>query len=228
MGILDYFKRTGKPITSETIEAKIGEVVATISTKESEIARMREELSAKVLEGDHLGAHRIEHEEHEIKALKIAKDELESKLGDVRESELIAKLEAKCDVAEEKRRKCEAAADAFIEAFKTVIAPAEALFKAHADFVAADFDGTIGRWDAERNIAESFCDLVACETYLRVDGVPATPRVKELLNPYQQHTQPRATIDSFMVRLRTCVEVMREQVQDRRECGKARSGSKAA
>ena len=229
MGILDYFKRTGKAITSENLEAKIAEVAASISAKEAEIERMREELPAKVLEGDHLGAHRIEHEEHEIKALQIAKSELETKLVEVRESEAIAELEAQCDVADEKLRKCEEAARAFVEAFETIIPAARVLFKAHADFVAAGIDGHTRAWEVDRNIAESFCDLVACELYLRVDGVPLTPRVNELLGPYRPpEPQPRATIESFMKRLRGCAEAMRHGVQYRREHGKPRSSSKNA
>lgn len=226
MGILDYFKRTGKPITSENIEAKIGEVAASIVAKEGEIAKMREELPARVLDDDNLAVHRIEHEEREVHAFKIAKAELEAKLVEVRESEAIAELEAQCDVADEKLRKCEEAARAFVEAFETIIPAAKALFKAHADFAAADFNGHTRGWAVDRNIAESFCDLVACEIYLRLEDVPLTPRVNELLGPYRPpEPQPRATIESFMKRLRGCAEAMRHGVQYRRE---HRSSSKNA
>ena len=66
MGVLDFFKRTGKAITIENLEAKIGEMNRTISARKPRSRICALDLTGQVLDGDRLGAHRIEHEEREI------------------------------------------------------------------------------------------------------------------------------------------------------------------
>lgn len=87
MALGDWFKRKGQEMTAENVEAKAHEVGAEIAEKESVIATMRAELSTKVLDGDHLAAHRIEHDEHELNALKLTKTELEAKARELRARE---------------------------------------------------------------------------------------------------------------------------------------------
>ncbi len=109
MGIVDFFKRTGNAYTAENVQAKAREVGAEISEKESVVAKMRAELPNQVLDGDHLGAHRIEHEERELNALKITKAELEAKARELRASEAATGIDAQWKGAEEKGRQLEQA-----------------------------------------------------------------------------------------------------------------------
>jgi hypothetical protein len=137
MGVLDFFKRTGKAITIENLEAKTRDLDATISAKEGEIANLRADLPAKVLEGDHLAAHRIEHEERELNALRLTKAELEAKARELRASEAAAELEAQHKIAVEKARQLEQAGTDLVKLIASVGPAAEKLFALDSDFRAA-------------------------------------------------------------------------------------------
>jgi hypothetical protein len=100
MGILDFWK--GKAITADNVEAKARDVGVEVSEKETTIAKMRAELSTQVLGGDHLGAHRIRHEEDELAALRLTKTELEASARELRVIEAEAELEAQHKIAVER------------------------------------------------------------------------------------------------------------------------------
>ena len=137
MGVFDFFKRTGKPITADNLEAKAREVAAQISKKESAIAKLRAELPGQVLDGDNLAAHRIEHEEREIRALQVAQTELEAKARELRVFEDYSERISQWDVATEKGRECETLAKALMSAIAPVRAAAQTLRAANAEFVAS-------------------------------------------------------------------------------------------
>jgi hypothetical protein len=223
MAVTDWFKKKGKEITAENLEAKASEVAAEIAVKEATITEMRAALPGQVLDGDHLAAHRIEHEEREIRALKIAQAELEAKVVEVRESEAIAGMEAQCNVAEEKEQKCEEAARAVAKAIEALVPAAIVLFDAHQDFVAAVGDPHTGNWGVRDPIADDFCDLISLEFYLRSKGaIKATPHVSKPAyggngNGENGDSHPRASINGFTLRLRGCMEAMRYSVQRRRD-----------
>lgn len=137
MGVLDFFKRTGKPITAEAVEAKARDVASEIATKESTIAKLRAELPGQVLDGDNLAAHRIEHEEREIRALQVTKIELEAKARELRVFEAYSGQISRFEGAAENGRECATLAKALIVAIIPVADAARSVLAANAKFVSS-------------------------------------------------------------------------------------------
>ncbi|MGC2303518.1 hypothetical protein [Candidatus Binatus sp.] len=137
MGILDFFKRTGKPITAEAVEAKARDVATEIATKELTIGKLRADLPGQVLDGDNLAAHRIEHEEREIRALQVTKTELEAKARELRIFEAFSEEISRFEAAAENGRECATLAKALIAAIIPVADAARAVLAANAKFVSS-------------------------------------------------------------------------------------------
>ncbi len=137
MGILDFFKRTGKPITAEAVEAKARDVATEIATKELTIGKLRADLPGQVLDGDNLAALRIEHEEREIRALQVTKTELEAKARELRNFEAFYEEISRFEAAAENGRECATLAKALIAAIIPVAGAAGAVLAANAKFVSS-------------------------------------------------------------------------------------------
>jgi hypothetical protein len=172
MALGDWFKRKGQEMTAENVEAKAREVDAEIAEKEAVIATMRAGLPTQVLDGDHLAAHRIEHEERELNALKLTKAELEAKARELRASEANAELVADWKRAEEKGRAIPAAA--LTAAIVTLVEKAQAVLDADANFRDA-VPSKARDWE-QWHFAGNLMHVITLELYARTKGRLRAPR----------------------------------------------------
>ncbi|MGA8641334.1 hypothetical protein [Candidatus Binatus sp.] len=214
-------------VLAQAMEEALGEV----SSLDSEILAREQRLGRDSIESPDGG----EAAGRELQELRSKRDRLTAKceslgpeIANATEREMIAELEAQCDIAEEKKQKCEEAVRALSVAIDAVIPAAKLVFATQRDFVEAAGDRNASNWGLYRNLSEDFCDLIAVEAYLRSE-VNAPPRLREMEHgTYGRQLYERLNIERFMASLRGCAQAMRSQVQDRRERGKPRPSSKAA
>lgn len=132
---MDWFKKNGK--TAEDVAAKTREIDAGISEKEALISKMRAELPDRVLEGDNLATHRIEHEELELNALKVTKAALDAKARELQVIEARDAEAARFEAAAEQGRHCSKLAEDLIASLAPALAIADALDDATSELAAS-------------------------------------------------------------------------------------------